>query len=667
MADVERLKAALKNADAAGDEDAARRIASALKRQMGQSPQQRAGPSAPTEGRSAGQEAVRTLGRGARYAIEGASAIPNMLAQPIVDATNYASEKLGGPQVFQPNQMRALSEALTSAGLPEDETAGERVTGDIARAMTAGGGIVGAAQRLPGPLAKALSSAPGTQLAAETAGAASAGGVREAGGGPTMQAVTGLAAGVGAPLTAQRTMSAGRSMTPTGRQTKMQGRAREQVMRELKNSGMSVEQAQQHLRRNPDLVLGDLSDNLSQRTATVATKPGPAAEKAKDVLVPRYRDQLERISPAIRKGLGEDARYMDAVEDLQTSMKKRAAPLYDKAYEVPIQVTDNVKSALSRLPSGILPKAKKIAQLEGVDFDESLKFRKWGPYYGEASDRFADTRTLDYIHRAISDAEGTALRSGNKQTAKALGNIRREIVSEVDKQNPAFAEARNVWSGGKADEEALQLGRKALREDSEELGSAVDKMSESEKKHFRIGVMKGIENTIEGMSVNRDLVKKFRDVPKIRKALKASFKDEESYDEFMQMLDDEAAMVETYTKARVGSRTTPLAESNAQLKRNFVGMMLRGLISGGSSAKFEGVSMGAQRLFRDPEETSAAFRSSFGDMLLSNKPDLQGPVRQSTRPQAVTGAAIGATTGDREDKRRQLAREISASGSISSP
>lgn len=652
MADTERLKIALKNADAAGDEEAARKIASALKRQRTQrQPQQTA--SSP-EGRSAGQEAVRTLGRGARYAIEGASAIPNMLAQPIVDATNYASEKLGGPQVFQPNQMRALSEALTSAGLPEDETAGERVTGDIARAMMAGGGIVGVAQRLRGPLAKALSSAPGTQLAAETAGAASAGGVREAGGGPTMQTVAGLAAGVGAPLTAQRAMSAGRSMTPTGRQTKMQGRAREQVMRELENSGMSVEEAQQHLRRNPDLVLGDLSDNLSQRTATVATKPGPAAEKAKDVLVPRYRDQLERISPAIRKGLGEDARYMDAVEELQTSMRQRARPLYDQAYKTPLEPTDRMRKLVEAIPKEAFNKAKKLAKTENVE----LELRP---------DNLIDTRSLDYVLRGLSDIEGTALRSGSNQYAKALGSVRRDLVESINDQNPAFGQARRVWSGGKADEEALQLGRKALREDSEELGAAVDKMSESEKKHFRIGVMKGIENTIEGMSVNRDLVKKFRDVPKIRKALKASFKDDESYDEFMQMLDDEAAMVETYTKARVGSRTTPLAESNAQLKRNFVGMMLRGLISGGSSAKFEGVSMGAQRLFRDPEETSAAFRSSFGDMLLSNKPDLQGPVRQSTRPQAVTGAAIGAATGDREDKRRQLAREISASGSISSP
>lgn len=597
------------------------------------------------EERSFGGEALRTLGRGARYAVEGAAAIPAMVSQPIVDLTNMATDAMGADRVFQPDQMQALSQALTSAGLPEDETAGERITGDIARAMTAGGGVLGAAQRLPGGIAAALSQSPRTQLAAEIAGAGAAGGAREMGAPPSVQAAAGLGAGIGGPMAAQRARGAF-SRQPVTEQ------ARSQALKELQRSGMTAREAQEHLNRNPDLVLGDLSDNLSQRTATVATKPGPAAEKAKDVLVPRYRDQLERISPAIRKGLGEDAKYMDAVAELQASMRQRAKPLYEQAYEVQLQPTDRMRQLVDVVPKEAFNKARKLAQTEMIELD---------------FDNLYDTRTLDYLLRGLQDIEGRQIRSGANQYARSLGNVRRELVDAIEKQNPAFGQARNVWSGGKADEEALELGRKALREGSEELGSKIDKMSESQKKHFRIGVMKGIENTIEGMSVNRDLVKKFRDVPKIRKALKASFKDEESFDEFMQMLDDEAAMVETYTKSRVGSRTTPLAESNAQLKRNFLGMMLRGLLSGGSSAKFEGASMASQRMFRDPEEKSEAFREAFGDLLLSNQPQLTAPARPSSLPPAATGATIGTAASEREDRRRELAREITASGSIASP
>lgn len=154
------------------------------------------------EKRSLVDEAKRTLGRGARYVAEGVSAIPNMLTQPIVDAANMATDAMGTDRLFQPSQSQALSGFLSKFGLPEDETTGERLTGDVVRALSSGGGILGTAQRLEGPIAAAMSRAPALQAVGETGAATAAGVARENDVGPWGQLAAALAGGFVAPFAA---------------------------------------------------------------------------------------------------------------------------------------------------------------------------------------------------------------------------------------------------------------------------------------------------------------------------------------------------------------------------------------------------------------------------------------------------------------------------------
>lgn len=148
-------------------------------------------------------ELKRTAGRGARYVAEGVSAIPNMITQPIVDVANMATDAMGADRLFQPNQAQALSGFLSKLGLPEDDNAQDRVVGDIVRGLSSGGSILGTAQRLQGPIATALSAAPGMQASGAAGGAAGAGIARENDVGPVGQLLAGLAGGFGAPLAAQ--------------------------------------------------------------------------------------------------------------------------------------------------------------------------------------------------------------------------------------------------------------------------------------------------------------------------------------------------------------------------------------------------------------------------------------------------------------------------------
>lgn len=138
-----------------------------------------------------GKEVGRQLGLTARYAVEGATAIPAAFAAPV-------NRMLGLPDPAQ-----ALSRGLTDAGLPQPQGGGERVVGDVSRALVGAGGSMGAGsllQTAASPVAQGvgniLVSQPAIQAGSAIAGAGASGLTREAGGGPGAQ----LAAGLGGAL-----------------------------------------------------------------------------------------------------------------------------------------------------------------------------------------------------------------------------------------------------------------------------------------------------------------------------------------------------------------------------------------------------------------------------------------------------------------------------------
>lgn len=141
----------------------------------------------------------RQLGLTARYGLEGAPALVDVLASPFKLLTDAATGTKG----------KTASEMGKGAadwlGLPEPRNANERVVGDVTRLMAGGGGAAGAgklASTLPGIAGQAgqFFGANPLQQVVSAGGAGAAGGaVREAGGGPWEQAGAALLGGVAAP------------------------------------------------------------------------------------------------------------------------------------------------------------------------------------------------------------------------------------------------------------------------------------------------------------------------------------------------------------------------------------------------------------------------------------------------------------------------------------
>src|SRR5690625_1150509 len=187
----------------------------------------------------------RQLGLTARAGLEGVSALPEMLVNPI-------SQALGGPEM-------RISNALDAIGLPQPENATERIVQDVAGAMAGTAGIVGganlAARGLTGA-GQAVAAQIGSAIPQQIAGAAGAGAgggvAREAGAGPVGQTAAALASGLLASSAANRALAPPRQKGMSDPTRDLQRRASnlyDQVERRgVTAPGQSTAQLQQNVR-----------------------------------------------------------------------------------------------------------------------------------------------------------------------------------------------------------------------------------------------------------------------------------------------------------------------------------------------------------------------------------------------------------------------------------
>lgn len=134
----------------------------------------------------------RQLGLTARYGIEGITGAGGAFVDPVLRLVGAPT--LSGSGV-------ALSDMI---GLPNPETATERVVGDASRMMVGAGGIVGAANKATkaasGPLTKsvldAFAKAPAAQISAAGGAGAGAGYARETGGDGRAQLLSAIGTGL---------------------------------------------------------------------------------------------------------------------------------------------------------------------------------------------------------------------------------------------------------------------------------------------------------------------------------------------------------------------------------------------------------------------------------------------------------------------------------------
>jgi hypothetical protein len=297
----------------------------------------------PQQPRSTGQELGRQTGLAARYGVEGLLSLPGMLANIPAAAANKVLElydQVRSPTMEElvtgkqpsyrfPDQNQAISGALTSAGLPEPETATERVVGDASRAVAGAGSVIGAANAVPGAISSALQAAPTMQAVSSATSGAASGATREAGGGPVAQ----MAAGVAGGLTPYAASEGG----------KVLGRGLRSLVEPLYNGGREqiVGRTLNQVADNPVAAQA----NMAQAAEIVPGSKPTAGEVAKDYGIISTQRAVKSSNPsafanraseqntARQEYLGVAAKDQAAVDNLVTRRDQVTGNLRNAAFK----------------------------------------------------------------------------------------------------------------------------------------------------------------------------------------------------------------------------------------------------------------------------------------------------------------------------------------------
>jgi hypothetical protein len=290
----------------------------------------------------------RQLGLTARYGAQGLAGLVGLAYDPIAAVQNY----LFGTET-QPLREQ-VKRALTDLGVPEPETATERVIGAISEGAVGAGGqaaiargaervLTTGAQRIAGQLA----AQPGAQAAAGGGGGGAAQVVAEAGGGPGAQLAAGLAGGVAGGRAAGVRMEAPSAALPA-------------AVRETEDVGIRVMTTDV---RQPTTFAG----RWLQRTGEMIPMAGTGG--------PRAAQQQERIDASV--DLLRNYGVTEASAADNTIISNVAKDLLARRGENLTKYTGMKTEVIDRLsqPNSTVPVAKSVAKID----EEIARLNKISP------------------------------------------------------------------------------------------------------------------------------------------------------------------------------------------------------------------------------------------------------------------------------------------------
>jgi hypothetical protein len=182
------------------------------------------------------------------------------------------------------------------------------------------------------------------------------------------------------------------------------------------------------------------------------------------------------------------------------------------------------------------------------------------------------TQFLHYLKMGLDDVVFSAVpTAGIGQAQKgAIQGVRHKLLDIMDANNTTYKVARNYWAGEAASMNAMQLGRKFLTSDIDELGAAVANMGKGEIDAFRIGAMQGLMDNIERQistgGVAHNVLKTQRNRSLIRQTFPKTEAGTKAYNRFINNLEREIDMKRTSAQVGGNSATTARQEAVANLR-----------------------------------------------------------------------------------------------------
>ena len=381
------------------------------------------------------------------------------------------------------------------------------------------------------------------------------------------------------------TRAAGRRIGAAGRETFMPERAaRRALTKAVGQDELTIGRMRARLRAlGPQASMADVGGaNVLGLARGAAGMPGPAKNRAMQMLTTRAEGEAVRIEKALGKGLNPRD-YFAASDDFVEALKTRAGPWYDEAYERFRSVmTPEIRRVLDT-PAGrkalktAATKMRNDASLAGQPTPEltaalaearAIGASKEVTGFGVAEG--LKLRTLDYVKRSLDDQIETAARAGKPDNARILRGLKNRLVRSLDKATGGkaspYAKARRIYSSDAEVLGALEEGRGFLKLDREVIRREIDKLSPSAQEAYRSGAVRALMDKVNAAGDKASAARRIFGNTLLRGKVRELFPSQGAYTEFRRAMVAETKFAETQAAIGAGSRTVPMSEEVASVQ-----------------------------------------------------------------------------------------------------
>jgi hypothetical protein len=253
----------------------------------------------------------------------------------------------------------------------------------------------------------------------------------------------------------------------------------------------------------------------------LATLPGQAKTLVEQFIRDQQSKRAGRLTATADEALGTGGKtYTGVLGDLIEQKRTQAGPLYDQLKGLSVKVDDDLASLIqaSKTAHG---SAQLLAQLKRSTPIDISKIKKGDDIPFDA---------LDKVKQALYQLEIKSRGDFGKSTpiSSAYSDLRVSLTKKLDAISPKneagsiYGQARNAFEGPSQLEEAVRVGRMALKDDAIKTAEFMRGMSQGEIEAYRVGVLQALKDKVGTEGGQTSLLKMWRET-KTSNALKEAF------------------------------------------------------------------------------------------------------------------------------------------------
>lgn len=362
-------------------------------------------------------------------------------------------------------------------------------------------------------------------------------------------------------------------------------------------------------------TIADTSDAMRRLTGSIYRQGGEPGNFVREFLENRQRGTGNPFFPQPGDRPGQMGRILDATERallLRTADSARRTEQSIMAQQAREGKKLYDEARLKSEPFDIQPVLDAMA-LTAQQYPGPFRarlLRALNLFRDETPQRMAvdNIARFDAAKKALDDMIDMAQRQGQGNLVRELTGFKNALLERVHEggKNPIYKQAREAWGSAAENREAIELGRAALRENSEISVEQYNALTTGQQQLFRIGFLESLRNALGTKRPGDDITQLFQQqrvrdlmsaiIPRSQKKTDVFYNRPERFGNLMER---EARMVQTRNAVLGNSATAQRHMDDLQFAGDTLANMWNRFRSSPSlfNMGIEAIGVGIQKVF----------------------------------------------------------------------